>query len=499
MFNKISLITIGYYQLNHLLKHTIYNHYELFDQTPPIQFPPIFQTANIFTACVFSIFTLHLVALSKSKNYMLLALCLIYVKYTIDSVINFNSISLYEYECERTIMWLFTTPLILKIYSMVNNLTLMDINAHYHIAAISTRLVLYPFRNHPYNILVIAVLSGLEIYFIIKLFDFKKLKYTQFIIFIWLLFLCVNVLENTYLYDSASIQMCYLLSDMIAKLAIIVMVNDHEEQLYYIKTNVDLQTISLLSNIKKAIKEFETTYIITNKCKETIHLLTNHINGIIPSDKTTLKIELLKKILPLELEDNYLTKTSKYKEYSSICVLFTDIVSYTELAKKYDSTVIYKLLNEVYVRFDEIVLKYSNLQKIETIGDAYMVVGDIYNNDTHKNVYNIVLLALDFMKEIKKIPTPDNNPLQLRIGIHLGKVVVGILGSEIPRLCVIGNTVNVAARLQSTADPDTIQVSRHIYEFAEQYDYNEIDIQFILKENVYLKNLGTINTYVIKP
>ena len=107
-------------------------------------------------------------------------------------------------------------------------------------------------------------------------------------------------------------------------------------------------------------------------------------------------------LLTLELEDNYLSKTSKYKEYNSICVLFTDIVSYTELAKKYDSTVIYKLLNEVYIRFDEIVMKYSNLQKIETIGDAYMVVGDIYNNDTHKNIYNIVLLALDFMKEIKK-------------------------------------------------------------------------------------------------
>jgi class 3 adenylate cyclase len=143
------------------------------------------------------------------------------------------------------------------------------------------------------------------------------------------------------------------------------------------------------------------------------------------------------------------------------------------------------------------VMKYSNLQKIETIGDAYMVVGDIYNNDTHKNIYNIILLALDFMKEIKKIPTPDNNPLQLRIGIHLGKVVVGILGSEIPRLCVIGNTVNVASRLQSTADPDTIQVSRHIYEIAEQHDFSETTIQFTLKENVYLKNLGTINTYII--
>jgi len=221
------------------------------------------------------------------------------------------------------------------------------------------------------------------------------------------------------------------------------------------------------------------------------------VSSLIPTDKTTLKLELLKKILPLELEDNYLSQSKEYKPYNFVCVLFTDIVSYTELAKTYEADVIYKMLNDVYTRFDDIVLKYPNLQKIETIGDAYMVVGDIYTNDTKDNVKNIILLALDFMKEIKQVASPNKKPLKLRIGINLGKVVVGILGVEIPRLCVIGNTVNVASRLQTTADPDTIQISSHIYEIAATTDFG-IDIEFELRENVFMKNLGSTNTYILR-
>lgn len=127
-----------------------------------------------------------------------------------------------------------------------------------------------------------------------------------------------------------------------------------------------------------------------------------------------------------------------------------------------------------------------------------MVVGDIYTNDTKSNVKNMILLAIDFVKEIKKISNPSGKPLQLRVGVNIGKVVVGILGVEIPRLCVIGNTVNVASRLQTTADPDTIQMSRHVYEIAEQTDFG-FNVQFERKENVFLKNLGTTNTFVISP
>ena len=127
-----------------------------------------------------------------------------------------------------------------------------------------------------------------------------------------------------------------------------------------------------------------------------------------------------------------------------------------------------------------------------------MVVSDIYTNDQTNNVKNMILFAFDMLREIKNIPTPDNKPIQLRIGINLGKVVVGILGVEIPRLCVIGNTVNVASRLQSTTDPDTIQVSTHVYEIANETDFG-IEFQIEKKENVFLKNLGSRTTYVIRP
>jgi class 3 adenylate cyclase len=235
---------------------------------------------------------------------------------------------------------------------------------------------------------------------------------------------------------------------------------------------------------------------MTLKCKNMVEQLSDKLISFIPTDKTTLKLELLKKILPLELEDTYLAQSKEYKPYDFVCVLFTDIVSYTELSKNYEASIIYKLLNEIYTRFDDIIHKYENLQKIETIGDAYMVVSDIYTNDQINNVKNMILFAFDILREIKNIPTPDGIPLQLRIGINLGKVVVGILGIEIPRLCVIGNTVNVANRLQTITEPDTIQVSTHIYEKILETDFGT-KVTIEKKENVFLKNLGSRTTYVL--
>jgi class 3 adenylate cyclase len=442
---------------------------------------------------------INLIILSKMKNYTLYSLSFIYMKYVMDSLLDHNTIGIHQYEFKRTIMWLFTTPLILKLYCDMNNLMLVEVNAKYHIASNLIYIVLYPFRTTHYNSYIILSLSLSESYFIYKLFDFKYQRYTKFIVFIWSLFTFMNIIELTNLFSIHNIQICYLLSDMIAKLTTILIVNDYEEQTYHIKSNVDLQSINMLTILKKTIKQFENTNHITPKCKMVINIIDNSLTSFIPADKTILKLELLKKILPLELEDRYLTQTKEYKPYDFICVLFTDIVSYTELAKKYDADIIYKLLNDIYTRFDDIVNRYSNLQKIETIGDAYMVVSDIYTNDQKNNVKNMVLFAFDILREIKNIPTPDNKPLQLRIGINLGRVVVGILGIEIPRLCVIGNTVNVANRLQSTADPDTIQISTHVYEIVKESDFRDIQIHFEEKQNVFLKNLGSRTTYIITP
>jgi class 3 adenylate cyclase len=187
------------------------------------------------------------------------------------------------------------------------------------------------------------------------------------------------------------------------------------------------------------------------------------------------------------------------KEFTFICVMFMDIVNYTELANRYKSgDTIFRLLDNVYCHFDNIIKKYSHLQKIETIGDAYMVVGDIYRRElNHKTVVKeMISLGLDFIREIKTIKTPDQIPLQIRIGINIGNVNIGILGNEIPRLCVVGNAVNMSARLQSTADADSIQISRHVYEQAEEQDMN---ITYTEKQNVFLKNIGSVTTFMITP
>jgi class 3 adenylate cyclase len=299
-----------------------------------------------------------------------------------------------------------------------------------------------------------------------------------------------------FIFDKKDIQFCFLLADLIAKLGILLIAYDHENQIFYIKENVDLQSVSLLTNIRESINQFEKNKNITDKCDSLIKQLNNTFKNYIPNDTSTLKLELLKKILPLELEDKYLSNNKEYKSFDFVCVLFTDIVSYTELAKTYDTDIIYKLLNEVYTLFDSIILRYPILQKIETIGDAYMVVSDIYTGDTTNNVKDVVLFAMDILNSVKQIKTPNNKPLQLRIGINLGKVVVGILGLEIPRLCVIGNAVNVANRLQTTTEPNTIQISTHVHEKIQDIGL-DVKLNYEKKEHVFLKNLGSRTTYVL--
>jgi len=493
---KLCLFTLFYYQLNNILKPCIYNNFEIFQEEPMI-FYPMIKSANVFILSTIFGFIINLIIFSKNKNYTLYSLVFIYMKYVMDNIIDNDTIGIHQYEFRTAVMWLFTTPLILKLYCDINNLMLNEINAQYHIGSNILHIILYPFRKTYYNSYIIISLSLSEFFFIYKLFGLKYQRYTKFIVFIWSLFSAINIIESINVFNMCDIQVCYLLSDMIAKLTTILIVNDYEEQTYNIKNNIDLQGINALTILKKTIKQFENTNNITPKCKMIMNLIDNRLTSFIPTDTTSLKLELLKKILPLDLEDKYLTQTKDYKPYDFICVLFTDIVSYTELAKNYDADVIYKLLNNIYTRFDDIVKRYSNLQKIETIGDAYMVVSDIYTNDQTNNVKNMLLFAFDILREIKNIPTPDNKPLQLRVGINLGRVVVGILGIEIPRLCVIGNTVNVANRLQTTTDPDTIQISTHVYDIAKETDFGEDRIHFEEKTDVFLKNLGSRTTYII--
>lgn len=500
--------TLLYYQLDYIAKPLLYDKLSIFNNTTDsiiltdisaLNNDSVFTSINIFILLLMGLFIIQFIFLSNINNYTIHSLLFIYVKYTVDNLIQpFNSTLICQYEFRRSLMWLFTTPLILKLYCDINNLTFKEINAYTHLASNMGYIVLYPFRNSFYNCYILLLLCLLECIFINKLYYLKDKKYTMFIIYIWSLFSFLTMNDVLHIFHKMDIQICFLLADLIAKLGVLLIVYDNENRIFYIKQNVDLQCVSLLTNVKKSIQQFENNQKITNKCNSLITQLNHSFKNLIPTDTSTLKLELLKKILPLELEDNYLMHNKEYKDFNFVCVLFTDIVSYTELAKNYEADIMYKLLNEVYTLFDSIILRYPILQKIETIGDAYMVVSDIYTNNQTDNVKNVVLFALDILKEVSKIKTPNNKPLQLRIGINLGKVVVGILGVEIPRLCVIGNTVNVANRLQTTTEPNTIQISTHVYEKIKDIEFED-ELNYEKKEEIFLKNLGSRTTYIITP
>jgi len=298
----------------------------------------------------------------------------------------------------------------------------------------------------------------------------------------------------------------YVCIDILGKILTNILINDYNEREQYIKDNMDLQSIQFNSHMLEAVREYcNNNSYISDKCNHYIDFLKVKITSRMPDNTDELKKELLTKLLPFNFDKEYIEQRSAFNKRSTIkldmiCILFTDIVNYTELAKKYDDKIIFQLLNSIYNHFDNIRKKFPHLQKIETIGDAYMVVGDIYrNSNNHKIVIKeIILLAFELVYAVKKVKTPDDVPLSLRIGITMGNVSIGILGNEIPRLCVVGNAVNVASRLQSTADIDSIQISRHIYEKIGELDFDFV-FDCILKENVFLKNLGTINTYNIYP
>jgi class 3 adenylate cyclase len=348
-----------------------------------------------------------------------------------------------------------------------------------------------------------------------RLISLDKARFTKLFYSIWAMFILLHMIEITNLINIYTLNTLYLTADMIGKITTTFVMHDNKEYQYILSKNIDLQCINFISYMLQKIKKYESKNVNQSKeCVRLINYIKNKLTVFIPKNKQELQLELLKKILPFGFEKSYILNkegiintdtdatisTNTNKQFNMICVLFTDIVSYTELAKQYDDEIIFNLLNNIYTKFDVIIKKYFHLQKIETIGDAYMVVGDIFRSEiNHKVVVKeIILLALEFIKEIKKIKTPNKIPLCIRIGINMGTVNVGILGNEIPRLCVVGNTVNVAARLQSTADADTIQMSRHVYEHAEEIDFG-FPIEYVKKDNIFLKNIGSVNTFNICP
>jgi class 3 adenylate cyclase len=461
----------------------------------------------LFVLYIYAFYIASLIVNYKENNKHSLSLSLIYSKYLINTISN-NELKMYEHESSRNVMWLFATPLMIKMYSDANNMELIETNIHWHVIPTIANMLVYPYKNTLLYYSVNAASFFPLFLFLKTLYTNRHKKFSNIFMLIWCSFISIYLIDISGMTDGHIISLCYFIADVIGKLTTNIIVNDYNDRVIYYKYDIDLQCLEFKNCIIKAILKYKNDNVnVTEKCAVLIEDINKMIVEKIPTDEIVLKNELLKKILPLNLEKTYLQRIKSFnlendataKQFKNICVLFTDIVNYTDLSNKYSDVIIFNLLNAVYNLFDNIIKKYNTLQKIETIGDAYMVVGDIFSNSEKDIVVkNIILFALEILNAIKSINTPNNQLLDLRIGINIGNVSIGILGNEIPRMCVVGHTVNMTSRLQSTADVNSIQFSEDVYNIIMSNNLFDNKIEIIKNDNVFLKNIGLVTTFSIK-
>jgi len=149
-------------------------------------------------------------------------------------------------------------------------------------------------------------------------------------------------------------------------------------------------------------------------------------------------------------------------DYAESTVLFADIVGFTEISARSQPAAMVAFLNRVFGRYDELVERHG-VEKIKTIGDAYMVAGGLPEaRPDHAEA--IAELALDMLSETKRMESPDGNPVQIRIGIDTGPLTAGVIGESRFLYDLWGDTVNTASRMESQGAPGRVQVSKTVYQ-----------------------------------
>jgi class 3 adenylate cyclase len=148
--------------------------------------------------------------------------------------------------------------------------------------------------------------------------------------------------------------------------------------------------------------------------------------------------------------------------FEDVTLLFADIVEFTRLSSTLSATELVGALNDVFTVFDELVDKYD-LEKVKTIGDAYMVVGGMTEASADHTI-RVAAMALELDDAVGRIDTAVRLGIRFRIGIHHGPVVAGVIGTKKFIYDVWGDTVNLASRMESLGIPGRVQVSHAVME-----------------------------------
>ena len=222
-----------------------------------------------------------------------------------------------------------------------------------------------------------------------------------------------------------------------------------------------------------------TFYVMLNNAQESLEIERQRAEN------------LLLNILPPSIAQRLKDKdTIIADDFEKVTILFADIVGFTAYSEKLSPKTLVEVLNKVFSLFDNLVEKY-HLEKIKTIGDAYMVAGGL-PSPRKDSIEAIADLALEMKKVLEQFNKENNQKFDIRIGIHTGAVVAGVIGIKKFIYDVWGDTVNTASRMESHGIPGQIQASERAYkQLKHKYSFKERGI-------INVKGKGEMKTYLLQ-
>ncbi|XP_046431415.1 soluble guanylate cyclase 88E isoform X1 [Neodiprion fabricii] len=201
--------------------------------------------------------------------------------------------------------------------------------------------------------------------------------------------------------------------------------------------------------------------------------------------------ELLYQMIPKQVADRLRNGESPIdtcEMFDSVSILFSDVVSFTEICSRISPMKVVSMLNAMYSIFDTLTER-NRVYKVETIGDAYMVVSGAPDKE-HDHADRVCDMALDMVEAITDLKDPSTEQhLQIRVGVHSGAVVAGIVGLKMPRYCLFGDSVNTASRMEATSEAMQIHISQPTKELlSSSYKVTE-------RGEIQVKGKGSMKTY----
>ncbi|CAF1276151.1 unnamed protein product [Rotaria sp. Silwood1] len=248
------------------------------------------------------------------------------------------------------------------------------------------------------------------------------------------------------------------------------------------RINKDLESGNILDNLLKRMEQY-----------------ANNLEGLVEERTSDYLAEkkraeaLLYQLLPATVASQLMGGQPVTAEsFESVTIYFSDIVGFTSLSSESTPLQVVDLLNDLYSVFDAVTENYD-VYKVETIGDAYMVVSGLpmRNGDLHaREIARLSLSLLNAVLNFRIRHRPDKK-LLLRIGIHSGPCVAGVVGLKMPRYCLFGDTVNTASRMESNGKALRIHVSSSTAAILEKFGTFELK----LRGDIEMKGKGKQRTY----